>query len=323
MAVISSDRISKIRTASRDLVREFGFLDKHVAGTHYSGSAVHAILEIGMHDNLTSKDLAAKLRLEKSTISRLLRRLVDQGEVQERKSTEDGRFRHLMLTARGQKTFAEITRYAENQVERALRTLDTSKQQTVLAGLTHYAQALSQTRVNSQTDKTAVEAYTICTGYRPGLLARVAEMMVCHCHEALGFGAEFEARLLRDLDEFANRLSHDRNQIWYVMSAGQVCGTITIDGEDLGNDLAHLRWFVVDPRLRGLGVGRTLLEQACTFCEQQQFRSIHLWTVEGLSIAKNMYENAGFSLAEQYEGDQWGSKIQELKFVKDLEINPQ
>ncbi|MGI9379348.1 MAG: bifunctional helix-turn-helix transcriptional regulator/GNAT family N-acetyltransferase [Methyloligellaceae bacterium] len=324
MAVISSDRIAKVRTASRDLVREFGFLDKHVAGTRFSGSAVHAILEIGMNDNLTSKDLTAKLRLEKSTISRLLRKLVDQGEIQEQKSTEDGRLRFLSLTSRGKKSFAEITRYAENQVERALKILNEAEQETVVAGLTHYAQSLSKTRDTSGSD-TAIprQTYSICTGYRPGLLARIAKMMVCHCHESLGFGAEFEARLLRDLEEISTRLHHQHNQIWYVMSGRQICGSITIDGQDLENDIAHLRWFVVDPRLRGQGVGRALLEQACTFCEQQEFRAIHLWTVEGLSIAKSMYEQIGFNLAEQYEGDQWGSTIQELKFVKELRSTAQ
>jgi predicted GNAT family N-acyltransferase len=39
-------------------------------------------------------------------------------------------------------------------------------------------------------------------------------------------------------------------------------GSVAIDGEDLGNNKAHLRWFIMDDKVRGKGLGGQLLTQA-------------------------------------------------------------
>ena len=65
-----SSLVSDIRSASRDLVREFGLMNRTVAGTDLSVSAVHAIIEIGRVEGLSSKHLCEKLLLEKSTVIR-------------------------------------------------------------------------------------------------------------------------------------------------------------------------------------------------------------------------------------------------------------
>lgn len=72
-----SPLVSDIRAASRSLVREFGLMNRTVAGTDLSASAVHAIIEIGKAGGLSSRDLCGKLLLEKSTVSRLVKPLSD------------------------------------------------------------------------------------------------------------------------------------------------------------------------------------------------------------------------------------------------------
>ena len=61
-------------------------------------------------------------------------------------------------------------------------------------------------------------------------------------------------------------------------SSGQIAGPIAIDGEHLRQNLAHLRWFIVDDSLRGAGVGRQLLGETISFCKNQHFAEVHLWT---------------------------------------------
>ena len=97
---------------------------------------------------------------------------------------------------------------------------------------------------------------------------------------------------------------------------GRIVGSISIDGEDLDDGLAHLRWFVVDPSIRGGGIGNALLSRAVSFCEENGFDQIHLWTVKGLNAARTLYEKHGFRLAREYTGDQWGSEVVEHKFVR-------
>ena len=69
--------IDDIRAASRQMVRELGFMDATLAATDYPPSAVHAILEIGIRGPMTSAQLADILRLEKSSVSRMVRKLID------------------------------------------------------------------------------------------------------------------------------------------------------------------------------------------------------------------------------------------------------
>ena len=67
---------------------------------------------------------------------------------------------------------------------------------------------------------------------------------------------------------------------------------------------------------RGHGLGKKLLGKSLQFCDHHAFKEIHLWTVQGLDTARSMYEKNGFSLAEKYIGDQWGSEIVEQKFIR-------
>jgi GNAT superfamily N-acetyltransferase len=135
-------------------------------------------------------------------------------------------------------------------------------------------------------------------------------------HRHLGFGQAFETRVAADLAEFMTRIDNAANQTWHARQDNRIVGSISIDGQDLGNDRAHLRWFVVDERIRGGGTGKALLSQALSFCDQQGFNETHLWTVKGLDAARKLYQQHGFYLAEEYYGDQWGTNILEQQFVR-------
>ena len=101
MDAIPDDEIAAIRDASRRLVRELGFMRGTLAGTNLSPSAVHAIIEIGARGSLTAAELCEILTLEKSSVSRLVGRLIEAGELAEAVSDRDGRVKLLTLTERG------------------------------------------------------------------------------------------------------------------------------------------------------------------------------------------------------------------------------
>jgi DNA-binding MarR family transcriptional regulator/ribosomal protein S18 acetylase RimI-like enzyme len=309
--------ISEIRSASRALVRQLGLMNKTVAGTDLSLSAVHAIIEIGRAGKLPARDLCDRLRLEKSTVSRLVKGLVDRGEIRETRSREDLRVKLLQLTARGKRTLDAIDKFGEAQVTSALERLDSEAQVRVLTGLQDYSRAL-QNAAGSEQSIGLMQDYTIHTGYTPAIIARTVEMLHLYMHRHFGFGAAFEARITSDLAEFMARIAAPENGTWHAEMNGAIVGAISIDGQDLGDGLAHLRWFVVSDAARGSGIGRTLLARALNFCDQREYRETQLWTVRGLDAARRLYENHGFELAEEYYGDQWGTPILEQKFVRTL-----
>lgn len=156
----------------------------------------------------------------------------------------------------------------------------------------------------------------IVTGYRPGLIGQVVSLHAAYYSQSMGYGQAFESRVAAGLAEFAGRLDQPCNQVWTVWHQGAVAGSVAIDGQDLGNHLAHLRWFIVGDALRGTGVGRRLLTQALQFCDFQGFDATHLWTVRGLDAAVHLYQSQGFALAAEYDDHSWGRPAREMRFER-------
>ena len=157
----------------------------------------------------------------------------------------------------------------------------------------------------------------IVRGYVPGSIGRVAELHGTYYSRAWGFGLYFEAKVATELAAFLGRTDAACDGFWTVSRAGRVEGSIAIDGSRArGADhaAAHLRWFIVSDALRGTGVGSRLLEAAVGFCRGRGFPGVSLWTFEGLDAARHLYERAGFRLAEQRRGAQWGVEVNEQRF---------
>jgi len=311
--------VNDIRSASRAMVRELGFMESTLAGTPYSASAVHALLEIDAHGSTTAAQLAERLGLDKSSISRMLAKLINNGELQEQPCSDDARAKQLLLTAQGQRTVAGIHAYGHTQVRSALAQLNPSLQQSVAQGLMAYAQALQAHRLGSAAGQdsaatSATSSIQIHSGYRPGVIGRVAEMHAVFYARHWGFGAFFESKVASGLAEFSGRLGEPCNQIWTAVYNERIVGSVAIDGQDLGSNQAHLRWFILDDGCRGGGVGRQLLTQALAFCDQRGFASTELWTFQGLDAARKLYESLGFALVHEETGQQWGSAAVEQRF---------
>ena len=306
--------VEEIRAVSRAMVRKLGFMGGDFAGTNLSPSAVHALIEIES-GGVTARDLAERLHLEKSSVSRMLRKLVVSGDVKEKAERNDGRIKVLSLTAAGRKRVAGIHAFARTQVGGALGRLTTGQGRSVLEGMRLYTNALDE-RARDRVTAPNIEVIEIIRGYRPGLIARVTEMHALFYARESGFGQRFESVVASGLADFCNRLENPGNAIWTARHGDDIVGSVAIDGEDIGGGVAHLRWFIVDDGVRGGGVGRRLLAAALAFADEQPFTETHLWTFSGLSAARRLYETSGFVCVEERPGAQWGKKVLEQRFVR-------
>ncbi len=138
--------VDDIRAASRLMVRELGFMEQTLAATEYPPSAVHTILEIGARGPMTSVQLAEILHLEKSSVSRMVRKLIECGELKEASDAEDARIKPLSLTPKGRRTLAALHDFGRRQVSGALARLTETERKIVREGLVTYAGALKAGR---------------------------------------------------------------------------------------------------------------------------------------------------------------------------------
>lgn len=155
-------------------------------------------------------------------------------------------------------------------------------------------------------------------GYLPGLIGDIAALHGRLYSESHEFGAFFEARVARELAAFIDRYDPAQDYLRAVVREQRVRGSIVIDGSGISKGLAHLRWFILDPELRGIGFGQNLFDCALGFVRRVGYRQVVLWTLADLSTATHLYEKAGFQVVEELRGTQWGQEVGERRLLLDL-----
>jgi len=311
--LLSVSRIDCIRNSARQIVRDLGFMHNHIAGTQLSPSAVHTIIELGYGTVANASALGELLRLEKSSISRLLKKLERGGLVRIDAEPSDKRVRNLELTPQGVTLLGQIEEYARKKLRSALSKITDDELRTIENGLSAFATSLGTNEAASFVPDLGVD---IKKGYQTGLIAAITDLHASFYSENYGFGAVFERKVATEISEFMGRIDRPVNTTLSVYRGDRLLGSVSLDGEDLDDCTAHLRWFIAAPSARGLGLGKQLIEKACAFVDDIGFRQTRLWTFQGLDAARHLYENAGFLLAGEKPGSQWGTQVVEQEFIR-------
>ncbi|HEX3046319.1 MAG TPA: MarR family transcriptional regulator [Bacillota bacterium] len=135
----------KLRETIRLLERKLGKLDdlqSSCCGITFA--QCHAMVEIGRAGVLSLNDLADILGLDKSTMSRTINNLVNDGLVCRDLDTEDRRFIRIGLTPGGQKIYKEIEETMGLYFEKVYGALPANKREQVIESLNLLLNALSE-----------------------------------------------------------------------------------------------------------------------------------------------------------------------------------
>jgi len=151
---------------------------------------------------------------------------------------------------------------------------------------------------------------------KPGDLGSVVSIHGMLYAQEYGFDHTFEAYVAAGAAEFAQAFDPREDRLWIAEVAGQTIGSIAVVGRSESE--AQLRWFLIHPNWRNLGLGRTLLQEALEFCRECGYKTICLWTVSNLTVATHLYKSVGFRKIEEKEGRVWGQMITEEQYVLHL-----
>jgi GNAT superfamily N-acetyltransferase len=69
--------------------------------------------------------------------------------------------------------------------------------------------------------------------------------------------------------------------------------------------LGQLRWVLVDPSARGLGLGKTLVNRTLDYARSCGCSRIFLETTDGLPESQTLYESLGFELVSNEQQALW------------------
>ncbi len=135
-----------------------------------------------------------------------------------------------------------------------------------------------------------------------------------HCvlyKKEYGFDDTFEYYLLAGMVQYLRDLK-GRGEVWVADCGGTVVGSIAI--VEVSPVEAQLRWFLIEPAFRGIGLGKALMETALAYCRERGYDRVFLWTVGELSAARHLYEIYDFTLVETKSHFLWGRDIVEERW---------
>jgi len=151
----------------------------------------------------------------------------------------------------------------------------------------------------------------IRNGLRPGDLGAVVRQHGILYSRECGFDHTIEIYVARPLSAFAEKPG-EKQRIWIVENEGRFAGSVAIVAHS--PEEAQLRWLLLDPSVRGRGIGRHLVSNALAFAKEAGYRSVFLWTVHILPAAAHIYRSAGFTVTEENEVVQWGMSLREQRY---------
>lgn len=133
-----------------------------------------------------------------------------------------------------------------------------------------------------------------------------------------GYPMAFERYVAEGIAPVLAHFDPALDQMWVAWSDGRRLGTVAVHHDPQRQGWAKLRWFLVEPAARGVGLGRALLEQALSFASRAGYDGVYLWTVTGLEASRRLYESAGFTLARRTDSCPWMEGLCEERWERSL-----
>jgi putative acetyltransferase len=277
--------VAPLRQASRQLVRELGFLDDGQNGLGITHSQCHTLIELERQDRLTAGALAQALNLDKSTMSRTVAGLVKRGYVAMRAEPGDRRRRQLVLTARGRRKVAQIHQQADGNVQAALTALAADDRAAVVRGLALYAGALARQRA-----RTEFAIRPIARRDDRAMAGVIRTVMTEFGASGPGF-----AILDPEVDGMSRAYRKNRHGYWVVVRGDRVVGGGGFGQlTGAGDEVCELRKMYFLPEARGVGMGAALLSHVLDQAAGAGYRVCYLETLVAMSQARRLYEAFGF-----------------------------
>jgi len=156
-----------------------------------------------------------------------------------------------------------------------------------------------------------LEDISIRTELRPGDIGYVIYMHGDLYQREYGYGIPFETYVAKGLCEFYEMYNPDRNRVWVCEHNQSMIGFLLL--MDRGK-AAQLRYFLIQPEYRGIGLGSRLISMYMDFLQECGYRGSYLWTTHELNTAAFLYKRVGFKLTEEKESNTFGKPLREQRY---------
>lgn len=299
--------ISNIRQFNRYYTKQLGLLQQHFFDTDYSLTDIRVLYEIDFNGQTTATGIREALQIDAGYLSRILRNFEKKGLILKHPLPEDGRSYYLQLTARGKKLMAGMNELSNRQIREMLKDLAPAEQEKIANSM-----SILRNLLKAPGSSPTLEDVVIRHGLQPGDIGDMIRLHGILYAQEYQYDLAFETYVTQTLYEFMQTYDPARDRVWLAYCYGELVGMIAIIGK--GRGVAQLRWFLLRPEFRGMGLGKKLMGEAMAFCRQQNFRSVYLLTTHQQTTAGSMYAKAGFVKTASTPQRIWGQDLYEERY---------
>ncbi|HLI99751.1 MAG TPA: helix-turn-helix domain-containing GNAT family N-acetyltransferase [Bradyrhizobium sp.] len=299
--------IAAVRAFNRFYTRQLGILDQQVFQSPFSLSEARVLYELANREERSAKQIGAELDLDPGYLSRIVQKFADDGLITRKPSPADRRQYQLKLTAKGRQAFTRLDRNSHNNVATMLRPLSEDDQRRLTAAMATIERLLAGT---------TTPIIATLREQRPGDMGWIVQSQGRFYAREYGWDSSFEALVAEIVAQFLNSFDASRERCWIAEIDGVPVGSVMlVRGDD---EIAKLRLLLVEPTGRGQGLGRRLVEECIAFARARGYRKITLWTQSILTVARKIYQDAGFvlvtsephrSFGQNLIGETWEMKL--------------
>lgn len=301
--------ISTMRSFNRYYTNVLGLLDQHILESGLSLSEVRVLHEIEKTEQCTARMLVNCLCMDAGYLSRILKKFYKMGLLTKEKSSEDGRAQYLYLTLDGKEKIDDLNNSSDEQIAQIIKPFSEIDRNCLVQNMTSIETILT----NGSNIK--LEDITIRTDVRAGDIGYITYMHGWIYQAEYGYSAAFEGYVAESFYKFLLNYNPDNDCLWCAEHNGNIIGCIGIAG---CGERAQLRWFLIDPHYRGIGLGNKLLQKSLNFVKVKNYKSVYLDTTNDLDKAISMYMRAGFVKKLEKSNNSWREDLTEIELEMKL-----
>ena len=294
------DPVAAVRRFNRFYTRRIGALGEGLLRSEFSLAEVRVLYELAHREGATASELGADLGMDAGYLSRLLRGLGRRGLVARTASAEDRRRRHLRLTKRGARIFADLDARQNAEVAALLDPVAADERGRLLGAMA------SIERLLGAPARPEAVPYLLRPPRAGDLGWVVYRHGVLYARE-YGWDERFEGLVARVVADYVANHDPRRERCWIAERHGEPVGSVFVVKQSA--TVAKLRLLLVEPSARGLGIGARLVDECVRFSRDTGYGKLVLWTQSTLTAARRIYEAAGFTIVGTQEHADFGAPL--------------
>ena len=165
--------------------------------------------------------------------------------------------------------------------------------------------------INSKVTNVSPGDISIRTILRPGDIGMVTWLHGHIYSREYQYGISFEAYVAHGLYEFYRQYDPVKDGVLICEHGDKMVGFLLLMHR---GDTAQLRYFILLPDYRGIGLGRKLMDLFMKGLRERGYASAYLYTTHELTAAANLYKRCGFQLTEEKESANFGKLLKEQRY---------